>query len=356
MDCNCSCFGVAASSKIPVKRYNLLVPDIFPPKSPPLTTTVDASTERKFKKLWEYVQPAPWPQGAQQFSGVQHAMLCIPTGSDDGTNAVQVSRRLARKVSRDLSAQRFGYVQVAVRAYVYLLQRLAPADSGLFARELVVTHVVRLPPCPNASAQLPHACHLHADITGASRLCACCGAGQRPRQHCGPSALECGECWSPLVTLLPIGCSSAQLPTWRLQVGSLLQSSNPEMAALGAQLLAVFVDAQVRGAPCMPWQGNNKYDNLLGWACLQEGLEYAQQLHVFVPLLCERVSSEGAGTPSQPGAQSDASNLLTASCLHALRAVVRFGCVRIPSIAAVTSVAHLYAATSHDREPPWQGR
>lgn len=57
---------------------------------------------------------------------------------------MQVSRRLARKVSSDLPAQRYGYVQVAVRAYIYLLQHLAPADSGLFARELVVTHVV----CP----------------------------------------------------------------------------------------------------------------------------------------------------------------------------------------------------------------
>lgn len=56
MDCNCGCFGVAASSKIPVKRYNLLVPDIFPKKSPPLAATVDASTERKYKKLFEYVQ------------------------------------------------------------------------------------------------------------------------------------------------------------------------------------------------------------------------------------------------------------------------------------------------------------
>ena len=29
MDCRCNCFGIAASSKRPVKRYNLLVPDIF---------------------------------------------------------------------------------------------------------------------------------------------------------------------------------------------------------------------------------------------------------------------------------------------------------------------------------------
>ena len=59
MDCSCGCFGIAASSKIPVKRYNLLVPDIFPRHPPPLATTVDASTERKYKKLYEYVQKNP---------------------------------------------------------------------------------------------------------------------------------------------------------------------------------------------------------------------------------------------------------------------------------------------------------
>lgn len=30
MDCNCNCFGVATAARVPVKRYNLLVPDVFP--------------------------------------------------------------------------------------------------------------------------------------------------------------------------------------------------------------------------------------------------------------------------------------------------------------------------------------
>ena len=30
MDCTCNCFGVATAARVPVKRYNLLVPDVFP--------------------------------------------------------------------------------------------------------------------------------------------------------------------------------------------------------------------------------------------------------------------------------------------------------------------------------------
>jgi hypothetical protein len=59
MDCNCNCFGIAASSKFPVKRYNLLVPDIFPRKSPVFAECFDAATERKYKKLYEYVDKNP---------------------------------------------------------------------------------------------------------------------------------------------------------------------------------------------------------------------------------------------------------------------------------------------------------
>lgn len=61
-------------------------------------------------------------------------------------------------------------------------------------------------------------------------------------------------------------------------------------------------------------------------SCLQEGLEYAQQLHVFVPLLCEAVSSNRAGAPSGQEAKSAVNDPLTIPCLQALQAVVRFGC------------------------------
>ena len=42
-----------------MKRYNLLVPDIFPKKEPEVSERVDASTERKYKKLNEYIAKNP---------------------------------------------------------------------------------------------------------------------------------------------------------------------------------------------------------------------------------------------------------------------------------------------------------
>ena len=42
-----------------MKRYNLLVPDIFPKKQPDVSDKVDASTERKYKKLYEYIAKNP---------------------------------------------------------------------------------------------------------------------------------------------------------------------------------------------------------------------------------------------------------------------------------------------------------
>ena len=57
---------------------------------------------------------------------------------------MQASRRLARRAHKDLHSRHFGYVQVAAHAYVYLLERLPPEDSNLFARELIMQHVVSL--------------------------------------------------------------------------------------------------------------------------------------------------------------------------------------------------------------------
>lgn len=55
MNCECNCFGIAASSKRPVKRYNLLVPEIFGAKPPLFGAELDAGTQRKIKRLVEYV-------------------------------------------------------------------------------------------------------------------------------------------------------------------------------------------------------------------------------------------------------------------------------------------------------------
>ncbi len=72
MDCNCNCFGIAASSKFPVKRYNLLVPDIFPRKPPAFADRIDPATERKYKKLYEYVEKNP-----HRGEKVTHRLRCM---------------------------------------------------------------------------------------------------------------------------------------------------------------------------------------------------------------------------------------------------------------------------------------
>jgi hypothetical protein len=59
LDYACNCCGIAATSVVPVKRYNDLVPDVFPKAEPPSDAPVDAATARKIKKLVEYVHKNP---------------------------------------------------------------------------------------------------------------------------------------------------------------------------------------------------------------------------------------------------------------------------------------------------------
>ena len=212
MDCNCNCFGIAASSKRPIKRYNLLVPDIFPRSEPSFTDKVDSSTERKIKKLGDYLEKNPhrgpkvrcclkpgqaplrgccrsycvgchctslqqarqllsgssvllfrlWQAKHDQLTtGLRHQVITLgcchlsvvwpDSGSTSGLLAehltwalgLQVSRRLARRITKELRHQKYGYVKLAVRAYMHLLETLNDEDSSLFAKELVVQPVVR---------------------------------------------------------------------------------------------------------------------------------------------------------------------------------------------------------------------
>lgn len=55
MDCSCNCFGVATAARVPVKRYNLLVPDVFPVTEPSFEHPLGLTIERKIKKLAEYL-------------------------------------------------------------------------------------------------------------------------------------------------------------------------------------------------------------------------------------------------------------------------------------------------------------
>ena len=57
----------------------------------------------------------------------------------------QVSRRLARRLYRELRAGRLGYVRLTAHAYGVLLEAAGRAKAGLYANELLVQSVVRLP-------------------------------------------------------------------------------------------------------------------------------------------------------------------------------------------------------------------
>lgn len=54
-----------------------------------------------------------------------------------------MSRRLARRIGKELSRQRHGYVLLAAEAYGSLLGGLQRGDCRMLARELVVQRVVR---------------------------------------------------------------------------------------------------------------------------------------------------------------------------------------------------------------------
>ncbi|KAL4458469.1 hypothetical protein ABPG75_013334 [Micractinium tetrahymenae] len=118
MDCNCNCFGVAAAARVPVKRYNLLVPDVFPVVEPSFDKPLGITVERKIKKLAEYLDKN------------EH-------------RAPKVSRRLQRRLYAELRARNFGYVKLAVETYAYLLKNSRPEKSNLLANELVVRTVVK---------------------------------------------------------------------------------------------------------------------------------------------------------------------------------------------------------------------
>mmetsp|Transcript_34559 Transcript_34559/g.88436 ORF Transcript_34559/g.88436 Transcript_34559/m.88436 type:complete len:867 (-) Transcript_34559:73-2673(-) len=106
-----NCFGIKTASEVRVKRYNLLVPDIFPPIEPEYKKELPNGIQRKIKKLGEYLEKYP-------------------------ERSEKVSRRLDRRLRKDLPNERFGHVQVAVHAYIQLLKG-GQAAATQFAKELL---------------------------------------------------------------------------------------------------------------------------------------------------------------------------------------------------------------------------
>ena len=56
MDIGCNCFNVATAAKVPVKRYNLLVPLLFPVTEPNPARPLGVGVEKDIKRLGEYLE------------------------------------------------------------------------------------------------------------------------------------------------------------------------------------------------------------------------------------------------------------------------------------------------------------
>jgi len=113
MDIGCNCFGVATAAKVPVKRYNLLVPAVFPVTEPSTTKKLPVGVEKNIKRLSDYLERN------------EHR---IP----------KVSRRLGRTLHSDLRKRKLGYVRVAVETYRVLLQACDNRFARLYAQELLI--------------------------------------------------------------------------------------------------------------------------------------------------------------------------------------------------------------------------
>lgn len=82
MDLNCNCMGVATAAKVPVKRYNLLVPDIYPVVEPDVHKPLSSSVERKIKKLSEYLE-----RNEHRAPKVISSTCCVYSGGWSGAAA-----------------------------------------------------------------------------------------------------------------------------------------------------------------------------------------------------------------------------------------------------------------------------
>ena len=58
MNTGCNCFGLAASSRVPRKTYNKLVPPVFP-KDPPISSMPEHNQEKQLQSLIAYLAATP---------------------------------------------------------------------------------------------------------------------------------------------------------------------------------------------------------------------------------------------------------------------------------------------------------
>ena len=66
-----NCLGFKSASEAPVKRYNLLVPAVFPLDQPDYQKDLPNGVQKKMKKLGEYLEK--YPERSEKVSMPSHA-------------------------------------------------------------------------------------------------------------------------------------------------------------------------------------------------------------------------------------------------------------------------------------------
>lgn len=119
---NCSCFGTAASSKVPLKRYNQYVKDVFEAKEDRNAQNLDdalpTTTAGKIRKLTEY-------------------------GGKNPHRIPKIARRLRRRAETYAKKKKQVHrVHVVVRCYEAMLREIEPCPTSMMAVE--IHHVIGL--------------------------------------------------------------------------------------------------------------------------------------------------------------------------------------------------------------------
>ncbi|KAK2079175.1 hypothetical protein QBZ16_002866 [Prototheca wickerhamii] len=267
MDLPCNCLGVATAARVPVKRYNFLVPSVYrAEKDASLGKPTGPGVDRGIKKLCEYLARNP------------HR---VP----------KAARRLARRLHRDLENRRLGEVQVSVEAYEKLIETLGPELVSLLASELA--------PRRNIFTACLRPCIAHEGLdhdVGASAI------GQLLQDNAsGVRVLGC-ELLATFVRQQ--GCSTQFRAAMEALVPLVCEAANPRRPFSGREHVSAAGLARLRDA---------------AWATLLDYLAYEQRaairsllrpaivLAAFDALEChllDEPEASGASTTAGPGSEA----------------------------------------------------
>ncbi|KAK9832178.1 hypothetical protein WJX74_001843 [Apatococcus lobatus] len=143
MNTGCSCFGIAASSRIPRKTYNHLVPPVFP-KDPPTSSMPDREQECQLQALIAYLAATPHciskvsRRLARAINGSLVVIAAQPLAAREQLQGFALDPSVPPGPAAVVAAE-VGHVRLAVQTYVRLLASLSTSDCNLMAQELICT-------------------------------------------------------------------------------------------------------------------------------------------------------------------------------------------------------------------------